>query len=161
MHVVLARFGAAHHELATEEFLVVQFLHCAFRFIDRLHGHEGEPLGALVVAIADDLGVLHVADTVKQLEEIALRRVERQIADVQTRRSDFDRFYFTRRTRRLGAIARRLGRSLLSALAVSCEKRRQSLPECFLRSFRGRALMARTIAPSSGSAARVPRTSPG
>jgi hypothetical protein len=98
---MFARFSAADDELAPEEFLVMQFLYRAFRFIDRLHGDDGEPFRALVVAIAHDLGVLHVTDTVKQLEEIALRRVERQIADVQTRRSDFDRFYFTCRTRRL------------------------------------------------------------
>jgi hypothetical protein len=47
--------------------------------------------------IAYDLGVLHMADSVEELEEIALGRVERQIADVKTRRSDFDRFRFAGR----------------------------------------------------------------
>ncbi len=65
---VFARFRAADHELAAEKFFVVQFLHRAFRFLDRLHRDEGETFRALVVAIAHDLGVLDVADAVEELE---------------------------------------------------------------------------------------------
>jgi len=86
----IARFCSADHELAPEEFFVVQFLHCALGLVDRLHRNERETFGALVVAIAHDLGVLHMADAVEEIEEIALGRVERQIADVKTRRSDLD-----------------------------------------------------------------------
>ena len=96
---MFARFRAAHDQLAAEEFFVVQFVHGAFRFVDRLHLHEGEAFRALVVPIAHDFGVLHVADAVEQLEEIALRRVERQVADVKSRGSDFDRFRLARRPR--------------------------------------------------------------
>ena len=87
---MLARLRAADHELAAEEFLVVQFLHGALGFIDRLHLHEGEAFRALVVPVTYDLRVLHVANAVEQLEEIALGCVEGQVADVKTRRSDFD-----------------------------------------------------------------------
>src|SRR4029077_7718486 len=55
---MFARFRAANHELAAEEFLIVQLLHRAFRFLDRLHLDERETFRALVVAIADDFGVL-------------------------------------------------------------------------------------------------------
>ena len=82
---MFARFRAADHELAPEEFLVVQFLYGALRFVDGLHRNECKTFRALVVAIAYDLSVLHVADAVEQLEEIALRRVEGQIAHVKAR----------------------------------------------------------------------------
>jgi len=65
---VFARFGAADYELAPEEFLIVQFLNRAPGFIDRLHLDESETLGALIVAIAHHLGVLDMADSVKELE---------------------------------------------------------------------------------------------
>ncbi len=73
---VLARFRAADHELASEEFLIVQFIHRALGFLDRLHLDEGETFRALVVPIAHYFGVLHMADAVEELEEIALGCVE-------------------------------------------------------------------------------------
>ncbi len=82
---MLARFRATDHEFAAEEFFVVQFLHRSFRFFDGLHLHKGETLGSLVVPVTYDLRVLHVADAIEQAEEIALRRVEGQIADVEPR----------------------------------------------------------------------------
>src|ERR1051326_5839034 len=96
---VFARFRAADHELASKEFLVVQFLDRALGFLDRLHRDENETFRALVVAIAHDFSVLHVADAVKELEEIALGCVEGQIAYVKTRRSDFDWLRFALRPR--------------------------------------------------------------
>jgi len=87
---MLARFRAAHQKLAAEEFLVVQFTDGTTRFFDGLHLHEGKSLGALVVFVGHNFGVLHLPDAVEQFEEVALRRVEGQIADVKTRRRDFD-----------------------------------------------------------------------
>ena len=92
---MLARLCAAHDQSAAEEFLVMQFLHRAFRFLDGLHLHEGETLRALVVPVTYDLGILHVPHTVEQFKEIALGCVEGQVADVKTRRSDFDSFRFS------------------------------------------------------------------
>ena len=83
--LMLIGFRAAHNEPATEEFLVVQFLHSAFRFLDGLHLHKRKTFRALVVPIAYDLGVMHVADAIEQVEEIALGGVERQVANVETR----------------------------------------------------------------------------
>jgi hypothetical protein len=82
---MLARFRTAHDQLATEELFVVQFVDGALRFVYRLHVHEGKSFRALIVPVAHDLGVLDVADAVEQLEEIALRRVKRQIAYVKAR----------------------------------------------------------------------------
>ena len=96
---MFARFRAADYQFAAEKFLVVQFLHCPLGFLDRLHRDEGETFGALIVAIAHDLSVLHVTNPVKEFEEITLGRVEGQIADVETRRRDFDGFGWTLRPR--------------------------------------------------------------
>ena len=63
----------------------MQFLHGAFRLFDGLHLHKGKTLRALIVAIAYDLGVLHVPDAVEQFEKIALCGVEGKIANVKTR----------------------------------------------------------------------------
>ena len=82
---MLIGFRTAYNETATEKLLVVQFVHRAFCLIDCLHLHKRKTFRALVVAIAYDLSVLHVADAVEQLEEIALRRVEGQIAHVKAR----------------------------------------------------------------------------
>jgi hypothetical protein len=68
MRLMLACFRAAHDQLAPQKLLVVQLLHCALRFVDRLHLHECESFRTLVMPISYDLGVLYVADTVKQLE---------------------------------------------------------------------------------------------
>jgi hypothetical protein len=88
--LVLGCFGAAHHELASEEFLIVQFLDGAFRFIHCLHLHESEAFRPLVVPVAHDLGVLNVSDPVEQLEQIAFGGVKRQVPDVEPGRRDFD-----------------------------------------------------------------------
>ena len=39
-HLMLVGFCSTHHQPAAEEFLVVQFLYCAFRFINGLHLHK-------------------------------------------------------------------------------------------------------------------------
>ena len=63
--LMLIGFRAAHNEPATEEFLVVQFLHGAFRFLDGLHLHKRKTFRALVVPIAYDLCVMHVANAIE------------------------------------------------------------------------------------------------
>lgn len=98
---MFARFRAADDKLPPEELLVVQLADGAFRFVDREHLHEGKTFRALIVFVSHDFGVLHFAHAVEELEEVALRRIKRQVADVQTRRGDLDRLRFTRRTRRL------------------------------------------------------------
>jgi hypothetical protein len=57
------------------------------------------------VAVAYNLGILDVSNSVEQFEKIALGCVERQIADVQTRRSNFNSFRFACRSGRLSAVA--------------------------------------------------------
>jgi hypothetical protein len=89
--MMFGRLGAAHDQFAAEEILVVQFVHGAFRLVHGLHGDEGEAFRALVVPVSHDLGILHVADAVEELEQIALGRIEGQVADVKSRRRDFDR----------------------------------------------------------------------
>jgi hypothetical protein len=115
---MLAGFGAAYYQSAAEEFLVVQFLHSAFRFLDGLHLHKRKTFRALVVPIAYDLCVMHVANAIEQIEEIALGGVERQVANVETRRRNFNLFWLARGSRWLRAIAR-LCRRFLFLAAVS------------------------------------------
>ena len=159
---MFARFGAADYELAPKEFLVVQFLHRALGFLDRLHLDEGETFRALIVAIAHDFGVLNVADAVEELEQIALGRVEGQIANVKTRRSDFDRLRLALWPRLalvlrlllmlMLAVTRRRSRFSL-ATVVSSKKCDDALPKCFLlRSLRA-LLVLETPAPSPTSRA--------
>ena len=62
---MLIGFRAANNKPATEKFLVVEFLHSAFRFLDGLHLYKRKPLRALVVAIAYDLCVLNVSNAVE------------------------------------------------------------------------------------------------
>ena len=41
--LMLVGFGTAHHQPAAQEFLVVQFLDGALRFLDGLHLHKAKP----------------------------------------------------------------------------------------------------------------------
>ena len=149
--VMLARFRATDHEFAAKEFFVVQFRHGALGFIDGLHLHEGEAFRALVVPVTHDFCVLHVANAVEQFEEVALGGVEGKVADVKTRRTYLNRFRPARWPRGLRAIGRR-GRWLFCAfVAVVSKKCGDSLPECFLGSFRARFLVTRAIAPIVGT----------
>ena len=88
--VMLARFRSTYDQFAAEEFLVVQFRDGAFGFVHSQHLHEGKTFRALIMFVGDDFRVLHLADAIEQLEEIALGGVEGEIADVETRRRDFD-----------------------------------------------------------------------
>src|SRR5260370_10271784 len=107
-----------------------------------------------------------MADAVEELEQIALGRVEGQIADVKTRRSDFDCFRFPRRPRLLLralmlllAVARLCGwSSCVAAISKKCD---DALPECFLFwSWRALILETPATAPSSRPTAPVPLASP-
>ncbi len=128
------------------------------------------------MAIAHDLGVLDVADAIEQVEQVAFRRVERQVADVKPGRSDFDRLRFPLRPGLLLLLRLLVLRPLMLMRAVtsrsrgfrgavSKERPKKPLPEgCFFRGSRrcGMLLPLATIAtPTSGPAARTARTSPG
>ena len=80
--LMLIGFRATDDQPATQEFLVVQFLNRAFRFVDGLHLYKRKAFRALVVAIANNLCVLHMSNAGEQFEQVALGRVERQVADV-------------------------------------------------------------------------------
>ena len=105
--LMLIGLRAAHNEPATEEFLVVQFLHGAFRLFDGQHLNEGEAFRTLVVLVRHYLRVLNRANSVEEFKEIALRGIERQVPDIEPGRGHFDRFRFMRRTRRLEAVVSR------------------------------------------------------
>src|SRR6266550_1381571 len=154
---MLAGFGAAHYQPAAEKFLIVQFFHGPLRFLDGLHLHKGKPFRALVMAIAYDLRILNVSDSVEQFKKIALGCVERQVTNVQTRGSNFNPFRFACRSRRLRAIARGCF-WLRCAISKKCGN---PLPECLFWLLRFFSLSTRgAIATASGTAARTVRASP-
>ena len=156
---MLAGLRATDDESATEEFFVMQFLHGAFCLLDGLHLDEGKTFRALIVPVTYDLSVLHVPYAVEQFEEIALGGIEGQVADIKTRRCNFDRLRFARRSGRLRTVAR--CRCRFFGAAVS-KKFYDPLPERFFLSFRFFLSSARApIAPASGSTARMAGTSPG
>src|SRR5438132_12776730 len=117
------------------------------------------------MAIAHHFGVLHMADAVEEVEEIALGRVEGQIADVKTWRSDLDRLRFTLRTRLALALrllllllllaVTRLQRWFPLAAVVACKKCDDALPKCFLLRSRC-ALILKTSAPAPSSRPTAP-----
>ena len=93
---------AAYDQFAAEELLVMQFVDCPLRFLDRLHLDEGESFRAFVMLVGHDLGVLHLADTVEEFEEVALGCFEGQVAYLKTRRGHFDGLGLARSSRRAG-----------------------------------------------------------
>jgi len=54
----------------------MKFRHRTFGFFDRVHLHESEPFGTLIMFVADNLGVLNLTNPVEELEQITLRRIE-------------------------------------------------------------------------------------
>ncbi len=147
---MLIRFCPADNESATEEFLVVQFLHGAFCFLDALHLHKSKTFRALVVPVTYDLRILHMSDAVEQFKEIALSCVEGQVPDVKTGRSHVYSFRLPRRALWLRPIARLYYRFLFVS-AVS-EKFGNPLPECLFLRFRCSLPVPKAFVVSSASA---------
>ncbi len=147
---MLAGFRATHHQSPPEEFLVVQFLHGTFGFLDGLHLYKGKTLGALVVPVAYNLRILHVPYAVKQFKEIALSSVKREVADIKTRRCDFNNLRFSRWARRVRTIA--CGRCSFLCGATVSKKFDHPLPECLFLSFRCSLLTPKSFVISFASA---------
>ncbi len=87
---VVVGFGAADYEFAAHEVFVMELGDGAAGFVDGKHGDEGEAFGFLRVFVAYDLGVLDLAYAVEEIEEIAFRGVEGEVADVELGRVDLD-----------------------------------------------------------------------
>jgi hypothetical protein len=147
---MLIGFCPADNESATEEFLVVQFLHGAFCFLDALHLHKSKTFRALVVPVTYDLRILHVSDAVEQFKEIALGCVEGQVPDVKTGRRHFYSFRLPRRARWLRPIARLSCRFLF--VSTVAEKFGNPLPECLFLRFRCSLPVSKAFVVPSASA---------
>jgi len=65
---MVVRLSATDYEFAAQKLFVVEFLHRSFCFIHGEHLYEGKTLRALVVFVADHLGVLDLSDAVEELE---------------------------------------------------------------------------------------------
>jgi len=147
---MLIGFGAAYDEPAPEEFLVVQFLHRAFRFLDGLHLHKRKTFRALVMPITYDLRVLHVSNAIEQFEEIALGGLRLIKNKVETQRRNFNTFGIERGSRWLRAIARLCRR--FPFLAAVSEKFGNTLPKRLFLRLRRFLLYPDAVVISSASA---------
>jgi len=86
---------AADDQLATHVVFIVQLGDRALRFVDGLHLDEGEALGFVRMLVRNDLYVLDRSDPAEELEEIALRRLKRQVAYVNARGGNLDNLRFS------------------------------------------------------------------
>src|SRR4029450_13046726 len=101
--------------------------------------------------------ILDVSDSVEQFKKIALGCVERQVANVQTRRTDFNPFRLGGRRERWGPVLRAYFR-LRCAISKKCCN---PLPECLFLRFRFFSLTTHVPdASASGAAARTMRAFP-
>ena len=109
------------------------------------------------MAVAYDFRILNMSDAVEQFKQIALGCVERQVTDVQTRRSNFNRSGL--RAGREDGVPLRDG-CFAPSLAIS-KKCGNPLPECLFLLLRFFSLMTRrVVATASGASARTVRASP-
>jgi hypothetical protein len=81
---------SANDQFPSQEFLIVQLRDGAAGFLDRLHLDEGEPFRALVMFVTHYLRVLHLPYSVKELEQVALRRFEGEVTDIEPGCGYFD-----------------------------------------------------------------------
>src|SRR6266487_4944802 len=109
------------------------------------------------MAVTNYFRILDVSDSVEQLKKIALGCVERQVANVQTRRTDFNPFRFACRPRRLGTVARACF-CLRCAISKKCGN---PLPECLFLLLRFFSVVADLFKKTTSRAtARTMRASP-
>jgi hypothetical protein len=79
----------ADDESAAHEFLVMEFRDRAHGFFYRGHGDKPESLRFFSVPVGDDFGVADDAHPVEEVEEVAFRGVEGQVAYIEFGRGDF------------------------------------------------------------------------
>src|SRR4029453_17142038 len=109
------------------------------------------------MAVTHYFRILDVSDAVEQFKKIALGCVERQVTNVQTRRTNFNPFRFACGSRRLRAIAHGCF-GLRCAISKKCGN---PLPECLFLLLRFFSLTTHVpVASASGAAARTMRAFP-
>src|SRR4030095_5740960 len=67
---------SADDEPPSHELLVVEFADGAPGFFDRVHGYKAEALGLFGLPMGDNLGILHFANAVEELKQVALAGVK-------------------------------------------------------------------------------------
>ena len=70
-------FCTAYDQLTTKKLLIMELLYSAASFFNSRHLNKREAFGALRILMTNDLGIANLADSVKKLEQVALRSVER------------------------------------------------------------------------------------
>jgi len=97
--------GTADHQLAAHVFLVVKFVDGTLGLIDGGQLDETESFGTMGLTVADDLDILDGADAAEEFEQIALGRVEGEVAHIDAWSGHLDAFGLSRlaRSRTLAA----------------------------------------------------------
>ena len=80
----------------------MQLLYGTFGFVRRLHLHESEAFRALCLFVSDYLDRHHLTHSIKQIGQIALSRIKREIAHIEPGAGDLNGLWFTRNTRDAG-----------------------------------------------------------
>ena len=73
----------------------MEFLNCSPSFLERCHLDERESFRALGILVADHFSVSHLADPVKEVEQVAFGGVEREVTYIELRRGNLDQFRLT------------------------------------------------------------------
>jgi len=68
----------------------VKLIDCALGLLDGRKRDESESLGALSLAVANDLDVLDGSNAAEEFHQVALTRIEREVADVDAGRRYFN-----------------------------------------------------------------------
>ena len=73
----------------------MEFFNCSSCFLERCHLDKRESFRALGILVADHFSVTHLADPVKEIEQVAFGGVEREVTYIELRRGNLDQFRLT------------------------------------------------------------------
>ena len=73
----------------------MELLNCSPSFLERCHLDERESFRALGILVADHFSVFHLADPVKEVEQVAFGGVEREVTYIELWRGNLHQFRLT------------------------------------------------------------------
>ena len=73
----------------------MEFFNCSSCFLERCHLDKRESFRALGILVADHFSVTHLADPIKEIEQVAFGGVEREVTYIELRGGNLDQFRLT------------------------------------------------------------------